>query len=81
MTTSADIGRLVVLCPGTVVPLRVLQLAWTLQGQGFQFSVDGAFLKIRPGHVLTVDDKAALRAVKPDMLALITHEARTLARL
>jgi hypothetical protein len=80
MTTSSD-SRLVVLRPGVAVPLRVVQLAWTLQGRGLRFSVDGGSLVVRPGGTLTAADRDALRADKPDVLALITHETSTEGRL
>ena len=59
---------------GRVVPLGALQLAWSLEGRGATFELDGPDLVVEtPAGMLTLADRAAITRV-PHLIAILEYQ-------
>jgi hypothetical protein len=74
-------SELVTLRGGLTVPLPALQVLWDLEHRGLDLQVEGADIVVRPRGVLTDADRAEIRRLKPDLIALIAYCAQPEARI
>jgi hypothetical protein len=62
---------------GLVVPLEALELAWSLEGRGAVFAVEGDQLVVdAPSTTLTPTDRAGLRRWKHHLIAIVSYRPR-----
>lgn len=61
---------------GLVIPLAAIELALDLERRGCQLGVDGDGLLVGPPNLITSEDREAIRALKPHLIALIDYVER-----
>ena len=71
-TTLPASSPVVTLKGGLVVSEFALNLLWELEHRGFELTVDGPELVIRPAGRLTPTDSDGIRAHREELLALVT---------
>lgn len=65
--------RRVLLRGGLSVPAPAYVLLIDFEARGIHVHRDGDVLSVGPSHLLTDDDRAILRAYKPDLLRLLEY--------
>ena len=75
MTSASEAAHWIDLAGGLVVPAEPLRLVFNLQAQGFELSVDGHDLVVRPRSGLSPEDCQLLRRWKLHILAILNYEA------
>jgi hypothetical protein len=58
---------------GPTVPAATLQLLWSLEDRGINFTVDAGDIVVERSDLLTTEDRAALVRWKPHVLAIICY--------
>jgi hypothetical protein len=64
---------LVTLTDGQAVSLQALQVGWTLEARGVSLRIDEDRLAVGPRELLTDADRAAIRAHRDELLALVRY--------
>lgn len=60
---------------GLLVRPEAVALAVALEARGHVLAATGTVLTVSNGSALTPDDRAQIRALKPQLIALATYEA------
>jgi hypothetical protein len=74
MSTSK--AHLITLKSGLTVPVDAVDVLIRLEQRGLHVQRDGDGLSVGPAAALTDEDRAAIRELKPYLLALVDHCTR-----
>ena len=69
----------VVLRPGVSVPLKAVEVLWSLQARGVRLwpsGADGALIADPGRHPLTADERAAMKEYREDLIALLVLDSQ-----
>ena len=73
-TAPSDTSSFITLKGGLVASIEALDLLWNLEARDFAIeAVEGERIRITPPDRLTAEDVAAIRRLKPELLALVRH--------
>jgi hypothetical protein len=58
---------------GLSIPVRAVEVALDLERRGCRLEVDGSDILIGPRDLITDEDRTAVRALKPHLIALVRY--------
>jgi len=58
---------------GLSIPVQAVEIALDLERRGCHLELDGPDILIGPRHLITDEDRTAVRALKPHLIALVAY--------